>query len=92
MISAEVGSTDNVTGSKRAIASAGPIPGSTPTKVPKNVPSNPYIKFCAERALPNPSSRRFKFSIYLGTSLASPKRFSKNPSGKKILNPFENTK
>jgi hypothetical protein len=41
MISADAGETVNVIGSSKAIASAGPIPGRTPTKVPRNVPSNP---------------------------------------------------
>jgi hypothetical protein len=60
---ADVGFTDNVTGSSKAIARAGPIPGKTPTRVPKNVPSNPYMRFCADRALEKPSSKRLRLSI-----------------------------
>jgi hypothetical protein len=38
---ADVGSTESVTGRRSAIARAGPIPGRTPTRVPRKVPSNP---------------------------------------------------
>ena len=31
----------NVIGSNKAMASAGPIPGNTPTSVPRNVPRSP---------------------------------------------------
>ena len=63
MMSAEVGLAESVTGSSKAMANAGPIPGKTPTSVPKNVPSKPYIRFCAESALENPSSNRLRLSI-----------------------------
>ena len=42
-------------GSKSPIASAGPIPGKTPTSVPRNVPSKPNIKFVAVKAVWKPS-------------------------------------
>jgi hypothetical protein len=44
IINAEVGFTVNVIGSNKPIARAGPIPGSTPTSVPRKVPKRPNIK------------------------------------------------
>ena len=38
MMTAEVGSRLNVTGSRRAIVAAGPRPGSTPIAVPRIAP------------------------------------------------------
>ena len=63
MMIAAVASIDAVTGSSKAIASAGPIPGRTPTKVPRKVPINPYIKFVAVKAVAKPSSKRLKLFI-----------------------------
>jgi hypothetical protein len=56
-MSADAGLTVYVIGKSSAIASAGPIPGRTPTSVPRNVPSNPKPKFVKVSALAKPSIR-----------------------------------
>jgi hypothetical protein len=38
MMSAVAGSSENVDGSRRAMAPTGPMPGSTPTRVPTSTP------------------------------------------------------
>ena len=53
----------NVIGSNKPIASAGPIPGSTPTSVPKKVPSKPNIKFVSVSAPTKPFSSDSKLLI-----------------------------
>ena len=53
---AEVGFTVKVIGSNKPMASAGPIPGSTPTSVPKKVPSRPNIKFVGVKTVWKPSN------------------------------------
>src|SRR4051812_46317293 len=45
MISAPVGSSLIVSGSSMATVSAGPTPGSTPTKVPSVTPTSPHSRF-----------------------------------------------
>ena len=84
IISAEVGSIDAVTGNKSAIANAGPMPGNTPTKVPRNVPSSPYIKLVSVRAVANPSIKRLKLLI---NYFYFPVRSAKIPAGKLIFKP-----
>ena len=54
-MSAEVGLTVKQTGSSKPIARAGPIPGNTPTRVPRNVPRSPNIKFVGVKAVWKPS-------------------------------------
>ncbi len=81
---AAVGSIEAVTGNKSAIAKAGPIPGNTPTKVPRNVPSSPYIKFVSVRAVANPSIKRLKLLI---NCFYFPVRSAKIPAGKFIFKP-----
>ena len=49
-----------VIGKSSAIASAGPIPGRTPTSVPRKVPRSPNIKFDSVNALAKPSSKELK--------------------------------
>jgi hypothetical protein len=56
MINAEAGLTVYVIGKSKAIASAGPIPGKTPTNVPRIVPSRPNIKFVRVKAPAKPVS------------------------------------
>ena len=55
MMSAEVGFTVNVIGSNKPMASAGPIPGSTPTSVPKKVPNKPNMRFVGVKTVWKPS-------------------------------------
>ena len=60
---ADDGATVYVIGSKSAIASAGPIPGSTPTSVPSRVPRSPKAKLVRVRALAKPS--RSEFTLFI---------------------------
>jgi hypothetical protein len=62
-MSADAGLTVYVIGSKSAIARAGPIPGRTPTRVPRKVPSNPKPRLLRVRALANPSISELKLLI-----------------------------
>ena len=52
-----VAGTLNVKGSNKAIVSAGPIPGSTPTRVPTKQPRKPYINVMGCKATANPCIR-----------------------------------
>jgi hypothetical protein len=63
IISADAGLTVYVIGSNNAIASAGPMPGSTPTSVPRNVPSKPKPRLLSVSALAKPSKREFRLLI-----------------------------
>jgi hypothetical protein len=63
IMSADAGATDIVIGRRSAMAKAGPMPGNTPTKVPKNVPARPYIKLVAVKAVAKPS--RSKFILFI---------------------------
>jgi hypothetical protein len=51
---AVAGGREKVTGSRRAIAPAGPIPGRTPTSVPTKQPTQQNITFIGVRAILNP--------------------------------------
>jgi hypothetical protein len=62
-----VAGTLKVNGSKRAIVSAGPIPGSTPTKVPTKHPMNPYINVIGSKATANPCIKESKELIVIFT-------------------------
>jgi hypothetical protein len=55
-----VAGTLKVNGSKRAIVSAGPIPGSTPTKVPTKHPIKPYSNVMGSKATAKPSIKESK--------------------------------
>ena len=63
IIKADDGATVYVIGSRSAIASAGPIPGRTPTSVPSKVPRSPKPKFVRVRALAKPSRSEFTLLI-----------------------------
>jgi hypothetical protein len=52
-----VAGTLNVKGNNRAMVSAGPMPGRTPTKVPTKQPRNPYIRVMGCNATVNPCIR-----------------------------------
>src|SRR5215213_2708159 len=54
---APVAGTWKVIGSSSAMVSAGPIPGSTPTAVPRKQPSSAQPRFCSVSALANPTER-----------------------------------
>jgi hypothetical protein len=63
MMSADDGATVYVIGRRSAIASAGPMPGKTPTRVPSKVPRSPKPKFVRVRALAKPSISEFTLFI-----------------------------
>ena len=54
MMRADVGFMPNVTGIRSAMLADGPIPGSTPTIVPRNTPRNVYQRLigCMQTAKP----------------------------------------
>ena len=49
------GSRTSIIGSIIANAPADPIPGNTPTTVPKNDPNNAYVRYLTSRTSLNPS-------------------------------------
>src|SRR3954452_22022133 len=63
MMNADVGSRVNVTGSSSATAMAGPMPGSTPTKVPSSTPIAAYRRFSGVAADWSPPHSRSRLSI-----------------------------
>src|SRR6476619_513228 len=62
-ISAPVGSRVNVIGSSSATVSAGPMPGSTPTRVPSVTPTRASSRLAGVRASWNPCISWEKESI-----------------------------
>src|SRR5688572_560463 len=62
MISAPVGSSLTVSGSSIATVSAGPTPGSTPTKVPSVTPMKPHSRLIGFSATPKPAISASKAS------------------------------
>src|SRR5688572_11647434 len=62
MMSAPVGSSFTVSGSSIATVSAGPTPGSTPTKVPSVTPMKPHSRFIGCSATPKPAIRALSAS------------------------------
>jgi hypothetical protein len=63
MISALVTSRPRVSGSRRATAMAGPMPGRTPMAVPSSTPSRAKARFVGVSAVPKPSTRELNASI-----------------------------
>src|SRR3954471_3707559 len=63
MISAGAGSSPKVNGSSMATVATGPMPGSTPTSVPRKQPMKQYRRFCQLSATPSPNARLFSVSI-----------------------------
>src|SRR5688500_18169505 len=61
-MNAPVGSNAYVTGSSRATAIAGPMPGSTTIAVPSRTPIAENSRLAGVSALPKPSNRRVRFS------------------------------
>src|SRR5689334_2317332 len=63
MISAATGATLKVMGSNIAIVASGPMPGSTPIRVPKKQPMKQYQRFCQVSATLKPNTRLWNSSI-----------------------------
>jgi hypothetical protein len=54
MMMADTGSIPNVVGSRSVMPPSGPIPGRTPTMVPRKTPSAQYRRFVGVRPTENP--------------------------------------
>src|SRR5512134_1256743 len=67
MISAPVGSSLTVSGSSIATVSAGPTPGSTPTKVPIVTPMKPQRRLIGVSATPKPVASDARVSTASGS-------------------------
>jgi hypothetical protein len=63
MMIAVAGGRAVVTGSRRAMVAAGPIPGRTPMRVPTKHPTRHRITLIGVRAMPNPFNIFWKISI-----------------------------
>src|SRR5581483_8411600 len=63
MISAPTGATLKVIGNSIAMVASGPMPGSTPIKVPTETPIRQYSRFCQEKATSKPKIRLWNSSI-----------------------------
>src|SRR5262245_8620010 len=48
-----------------AIVAVGPIPGSTPMKVPSRAPMKQYMRFSGVAATPNPIARWLRTSMFV---------------------------
>jgi hypothetical protein len=59
MMMAELGGRNVVNGSKMAMPEEGPIPGSTPTRVPMRLPTSAQNRFCQFRAMENPMTTSY---------------------------------
>ena len=68
-----------MTGSSRATVIAGPMPGSTPTAVPRITPSAAQARLVGVSAVANPLSRSDSASIY--------KTPSSGPAGRPMPSP-----
>src|SRR5689334_6456366 len=65
MISAATGATLKVMGSSIAIVASGPMPGSTPMRVPRKQPMKQYQRFCQVSATLKPNTRLWNSSILI---------------------------
>ena len=63
MMKAPVGSSVRVTGNRRAMVSAGPMPGRMPISVPSVTPTSDHIRLIGVSAVAKPSIRALKDSI-----------------------------
>ena len=63
MMKAEAGLTCAVTGRSRAMVRAGPMPGRTPTAVPRPQPMKAQNRFIGCKATANPPSNWFRMSM-----------------------------
>ncbi len=72
MMKAAVGSKFRVIGSSSAIVTAGPMPGSTPTSVPRVTPSAAKSRYSGRSAVPKPPSRLPRTSIGYRTGARMP--------------------
>ena len=73
---AGVGGRTVVKGRSMAIPAAGPIPGRTPTNVPRMEPIRAKNKYSQDRALENPWNKR------PAVSMISPVQIPINPAGR----------
>jgi hypothetical protein len=64
MIMEPTGSIPKVTGNKREMVATGPIPGSTPIRVPINTPRKQKKRLVRLKATLKPRVKLFKISIY----------------------------
>src|SRR5665647_522365 len=69
MMMAPTASRLKVSGSSMATAATGPMPGSTPTRVPTSTPMKQYQRFISETAVEKPNDR---FGISCEKSMLSP--------------------
>src|SRR5690349_19616533 len=72
MMSAPTGGKLKVTGRSIAMAASGPMPGSTPTRVPMNTPMKQYIRLTGVTAVLNPRVRLGKYCASSPMSVAPP--------------------
>src|SRR5688572_24091216 len=63
MMSAATGGTLKVSGSSIAIVASGPMPGSTPIRVPSSTPMKQNQRFCSVSATVNPKMRLLNSSM-----------------------------
>jgi hypothetical protein len=80
MISAAVGERVKVTGSSIAMVATGPMPGSTPTSVPRTTPTKQNKRFIQLSATPNPSERlctNCRSIVFTSTQKTRPERVGK---------------
>jgi hypothetical protein len=87
MISAATGLRLNVIGSSIAMVATGPMPGSTPIRVPSSTPISAYSKWMGVNATPKPRIRLLRMSI------ASPDQLNAaGHMGNGSVSPFTNTR
>src|SRR5512145_2026618 len=84
MMNALVGSRANVTGSSRATVNAGPMPGSTPTAVPRVAPANAQARCGSVSAPANPWLSACSVSMQIqeiAVAVAAQSQPAKTPAG-----------
>src|SRR5713101_4408355 len=79
IIKAGTGASPKVNGSSMATVATGPIPGSTPTKVPRKQPMKQYTMFCQLSATPRPNARLDSVSILASRIWPERQRQAKEP-------------
>src|SRR5215472_1191699 len=72
MISAPTGGSPKVTGSSMVMVAMGPMPGSTPIRVPTRHPRKQSPRLCSVKATENPSSRLERSALTAGASQDHP--------------------
>src|SRR4051794_33590629 len=69
MMMPDSGVPDSVTGSNSDIAEMGPMPGSTPTRVPMKTPMKQYSRLIGKSAMPKPCATLMSVSMLRSTEL-----------------------